>query len=272
MKMGDKFDSEILSQIKEKKIKPKARWTFLLKDYVVWALGVISLFLGSVAVALIIYLIKNNDWDVYTELSGSLLEFIFLTMPYFWIVFLLIFIAVVNYNIKHTKKGYKFSLLNIFSVSVLASIVMGILLFNIGLGQALDDVLGENVSFYDTIINPRMRIWSDPEAGRLIGIVTEKKLNNEFQLFDRENKEWLINIDNAERPTGFSMIIGRPIKMIGEIRGVNYFVVEKVFIHNGPGRRMFMHRADGHLLSDVEQYDTMMESNGVCTEHCSATP
>ncbi len=255
----NKFDSEILDTIKEKKIKPKSKLTFLLKDYVVWAFGFLSLIFGSIAVSLIIYLVKNNDWDVYTELSGSLLEFVLLTMPYFWIVFLLVFILVINYNIKHTKKGYKFSLPVILSSSMFASILLGTLFFNLGLGQALDDVLGEKVSFYDTIINPRMRIWNNPESGRLVGMIIEKVSKDEFKLLDRQEKEWLINIMNAKTPIEAEMECGCPVKLTGEMEKENYFIVEQVFIHNGPGRGMLKHHFDSHIPFDIERHNRMMK-------------
>ncbi len=254
----DKFDSGILNTIKEKKIKPKAKWTFLLKNYVVWAFGIISLIFGSIAISVIIYLIKNNDWDLYTELSGSLLEFVLLTMPYFWMVFLAVFIFVINYNIKHTKRGYKFSLSVIFSASIFISIFLGVLFFNIGLGRALDDVLGERVSFYDTIINPRVRMWDNPEAGRLVGMIIEEISANEFQLLDRHKKEWLINVVNVETPLDTRIERGCPVKLTGKKERDNYFVVEQIFVHNGPGRGMFRYRFDDYSSFNTERYKRMM--------------
>jgi hypothetical protein len=62
MTIGEKFESSILSEIKEKGIKPKARWTFLLNDYLVWATGFLSLVFGAIAFSVIIYMIRNNDW------------------------------------------------------------------------------------------------------------------------------------------------------------------------------------------------------------------
>lgn len=268
----DKFDSAILETIKEKKIEPKAKWTFLLKDYVVWALGLLSLLLGSVAVSVIIYMISNNDWDIYTELSGSLAEFILLTIPYFWIVFLLIFLFVINYNIKHTKKGYKFSLPLIFSASIFISVLLGALFFYAGLGRAIDDVLGENVSFYDTIINPRVRMWNNPKAGRLIGVIIEKVSDNEFYLHDMREERWLINTVNVERPLDAELDCGCPVKLIGKMGKDRYFTVDQIFVHNGPGRGMFMDYPEKHPSFNIEKHDIMISNDGVCTGHCLANP
>ena len=81
---------DVLKTIEEKHIKPKPRWTFLLKDYAIWILGAFSLIVGSLAFSVIIYMLKNNDWEVYRHLSGSLPGFVVITMPYFWLIFLAI--------------------------------------------------------------------------------------------------------------------------------------------------------------------------------------
>ena len=117
MSIDKNFDSNILERIKEDNLKPKPKWTFLFKDSVIWFFGALSLVFGALGVSVIIYLLKNNDWSLYNKLSGSFLEFILLTMPYFWILFLAIFILVIKYNIQHTKKGYKYSLpIIVFSI------------------------------------------------------------------------------------------------------------------------------------------------------------
>ncbi len=236
--MGDQFDSSILNQIKEQHIKPRAKWIFILKDVSIWSLGILSLFLGAIAVSIIIYFIKNSDWDLYDEMSGSLLEYLLLAMPYFWLIFLAVFIFVVNYDLKHTRSGYRVSLLFVFSSSVFASVFLGVIFYNVGMGQALDDVLGENVAFYDRVINPMMGMWNQPERGRLAGLVEAKINDGQYQLIDMGRQEWLIDISNAKLPMDFEVEIGRPVRLLGKIDGVNFFTVTRLLSHDGPGRGM----------------------------------
>lgn len=245
MGIGENFEKEILDGIKEKHLKPKARWTFLLKDYVVWALGLFSLVLGAVAFSVVIYLVLNNDWAIYEELTGSLPEFIFLTMPYFWLIFLALFIVVVNYNIQHTKQGYKLSLPLIIPVSIGSSMLLGGLFYGAGLGQAIDDVLGENISFYDTVINPRIHLWDDAEKGRLTGLLIDQIEAERYRLIDIGQREWLIDMSGADLPPDFEIRIGRPVKLLGEQSGSSSFIVERIFHHEGPGRGMMMERMRG---------------------------
>jgi hypothetical protein len=234
----DKFNSSILDTIKENKIKPKARWTFLLKDYVVWIFGLISLVLGSFSVAIIIYLLKNNDWNIYHEFSGSLFEFVTLVIPYFWILLLFIFILLINYNIKHTKKGYKFTWPVLVGATVIASAVCGTLFFGVGLGRTLDDVLGEHVSFYDRVMNPRVIIWNQPGKGRLGGLLVSELGDKQYQLIDVDHNIWVIDTVELEDEISDLLQIDHPVRLIGERKDEFYFMIKNVFQGNGPCRAM----------------------------------
>jgi len=95
--MNDKnISQKVLEAIKNQKIVPKPKWTFLLKENLMWAFGIASLIVGGLAFAVIIHMVRNNDWDVYQDISGGLLQFILLTLPYFWIVFLALFIFIAH--------------------------------------------------------------------------------------------------------------------------------------------------------------------------------
>ncbi len=235
---NNNFDSEILATIKQNNVKPKPRWTFLLKDYFVWSFGTIALILGAMTTAIIIYMIKNNDWEMYHELTDNLWEFIFLTMPYFWLIFFAIFIIVVDYNIKHTKNGYKIPFYRIIIGSLSLSIFLGIIFFNLGLGRIIDNVLGEKISFYNTIINPRINIWNQPDKGRLTGLIISELNDHQYKMIDINRKEWLLDFRNLEFLLSSFPEIGRPIKIFGQKEEDASFRVRRFFYHRGPGASM----------------------------------
>ena len=153
MNINNGFSKNILNIIKKKDIKLKPRWQFLLKDYVIWSVGAIALIIGGLAFSVIIYLLRYDDWSIYGQITGSIWEFILLTLPYFWLLILAVFILVTYYNIKHTKKGYRYSLPMIVIISIVASMVLGVLFSHAGIGRAIDDVLGEKAPLYTKIFN-----------------------------------------------------------------------------------------------------------------------
>src|SRR3989339_797248 len=92
--------NQVLEKIKN--IKPTPRWQFLLRDY-------------------------------------SVLKFLLITLPYFWLVFLLLFLLAAYYNFKNTKQGYKFPFYKISLISILSSMLIGVFLYNLGIAQAIED-------------------------------------------------------------------------------------------------------------------------------------
>ena len=111
---------KIIDKIKQGQIKPRPKWEFLLKNYVIWALFAISIFIGSLATSVVIFMILNDGWGDFSNLSTG--KAIILNIPYFWLAILALFLIVAYLNIKHTKKGYKYNPYLIMLLSVFVSI------------------------------------------------------------------------------------------------------------------------------------------------------
>lgn len=184
---------EAFDEIKEKHIKPKPKWEFILKEYVIWIFAGASFLVGSLAVAVIIHMIRNNDWDLYERVSGNLPSFIFATLPYFWLLLLSAFIALAYYNFKHTKSGYRFSLRLLVAGSILASVFLGVFFYNFGLGWTIDKAFSARLPFYDRLIFHRRMIWDNPERGMMAGRVVSDLGGGDFRLRDLDDKIWMIH-------------------------------------------------------------------------------
>ena len=220
-----KLSQEVIQKIKDKKILPRPKWKFVLKNYFIWIFGIISLVIGSLAMAVIIYMIRNNDWDLHERLSGSLFGTILMTLPYFWLIILVLFIGVVYYNIRHTKTGYHYNLLNIILVSIILSVMLGQIFYNLGLGRAIDERLAQHFSLYDKMFCQNSLIWHHPDKGLIVGDVFSPKgkklLNN-----DLNNNRWTIFIDRL--PTMPLLPVGQRIKIIGGVLNDNQFMANEI--------------------------------------------
>lgn len=230
--LGDK----VLEKIKEKNIKPKSRWYFLLKNYLIWLAGFLALVAAGAALSVMIYFFRYNDFGMRGEINKSLAEMLILTMPYLWIIFLGIFVFVVYYNLKHTKTGYRYQIWFVITVAVLASIFLGAIFSLAGWGEKLDEVLEEKTPFYGQMMNPHLDFWSNPEEGRLVGLVDSLLSNGDLNLVDKDRKEWRVEIldENIMMP----IIVGQPIRMIGEKKAENIFQAKKI-LPMMPGRGFF---------------------------------
>ncbi|MCX6794602.1 MAG: hypothetical protein NTY31_01190 [Candidatus Falkowbacteria bacterium] len=215
----EEFDQKLTEKIKEAKIAPKPRWHFLLKDYVVWVAGALALLIGAAAVSVMIYLLKNNGWELREETHKSVIEFFLLTLPYFWIIFLGIFVFILYYNLKHTKKGYRYPVWLIALAGVLSSIILGSIFFLFGLGQRIDNVLGQSAPLYEIVMNRQLSFWFNPEEGRLAGIIISEVDDGNFYLVDSAGDDWQVlgrNSGSDSRSPDF-LKAGEPINLIGQI-------------------------------------------------------
>jgi heme/copper-type cytochrome/quinol oxidase subunit 2 len=237
-KEREDFDKKLVDKIKQKKIKPYSRWHFLLKNYVVWIVGFISLIIGATAVSVMMYFLKYSGWDIWEKTHQTLLSFFLLTLPYFWLIFLGIFIFILYYNLKHTKRGYRYPIWLIVSVSILASIILGSIMFLTGCGQKIDDVLGEQMPLYNKVINRQVDFWFNPQEGRLAGLVSQIDDDRNFNIIDPRDREWKIFVKSDELPAT-KLKLGQPVNIIGQEISDNEFQAWLVRpVH--PGRKFLL--------------------------------
>lgn len=222
------ISKKTLEVIKKEEIKPKARWHFLLRNYVLWTIGVFSLFVGSISVGIIIFLIKDQDWSVYRMSSQIFLGQIFLVLPYFWVVIILIFGLIAYYNVRHTREGYRYSAYMVVLISVGFSLFFGSILYAVGLGEKIDETFYVNLPPYRSVIMHKIDMWQKPEAGRLIGVISGFKSNNEFVLESVEGIFWTVKIPDDFFKERIELKKGSIIGLIGRKESGDYFVAKDI--------------------------------------------
>lgn len=210
--LGD-FDKRLIGKIKEEKLNPKPRWQFLFKNYVIWLSGLLSLMVGAAAIAVMIYLFQNNDWELVPQLGFW--ELFVITLPYFWIVFLGLFIFILNYNFRHTERGYRYPIWMIAGGSVVASLALGGLLYAGGWGEKIDNTLAA-APYYDRFINRNVVYWHKPEGGRLAGVVEEAGADGRtVTIIDPLGRRWEVvatSMPAMPRPGEPVKVLGRPLE------------------------------------------------------------
>ncbi|MFA6995016.1 MAG: hypothetical protein WC249_01240 [Patescibacteria group bacterium] len=239
----DGFEQKLVAKIRDEKITPYPRWHFLLKNYVVWVVGIVALFIGAAAVSVMIYFFKYSGWEIREEAHKSLVDFLLLTLPYFWIIFLGIFVFILYYNLHHTKRGYRYPIWLIVVASVVLSAILGGILFLAGWGQKIDDLLGEQVPFYDTVINRQLGFLFNPDEGRLVGLVSGQNNDQSFNIIDPLGNQWQVFSKSGKRSLDV-LELHQPIGLVGKMISENIFEARVIRpIH--PGRR-FLSRPHDH--------------------------
>jgi hypothetical protein len=212
------LSEKIINKIKEEHIVPRPRWQCLLKAYLPWLSGLVALLIGAGAVSVIIHILRFNDWDLYRYINGSLFNFTLLTLPYFWIIFLIIFALIMQYNLRHTKKGYKYPLPVILAAVIGLSMLGGVFLYAAGIGLKIDNTLSENIPGYTRLMNKRQMMWMKPAEGRLAGLVFAIENDQSFRILDAGGKNWLVFYREAEVHPFAKIEINSRLRLIGEER------------------------------------------------------
>ncbi len=229
------FNINVLQKIKEEKLTPKPKWQFLLKNSLIWTLGVLSLILGAISTSLIFYMLTGEE-SGFGPGSPRDLESLFVIVPFFWIICLAFFAVSVFYYIKHTKKGYKYSPKLIVLGTLIISLFLGSTLSSLGVDKLVDDVLGARAPMYDRVINPRIDYWSNPNSGRLTGMVISQEDKNIYKLIDKNSETWIA--ETKEEDDAKKIKVGRPVRLLGKKTGNHIFLVKEV-MSVGPGRGFF---------------------------------
>jgi hypothetical protein len=246
------ISKNILQKIKKEKIQPYSKKHFLLKKSIVWTLFGLSILLGIVASSVTIFQLKHTDWDLYDRSNYSLLEFLAIVIPYFWLIFLMIFIGIAYNYFRRTEKGYRYHTLLIIAISIIVSIIGGIGVYQTGFSERIEAVFQENIPVYRMINRGRHRMWMSPEQGLLAGEIKEIISAEEIELIDLHGNNWVIDISRAFWRGRLRPEVGLEIKLIGKIKFKGQFVATEIRPlqgrrMQGRGRRLRSSRRNGTL-------------------------
>ena len=224
----DEIQKEILERIKNKEIKPKPRWYFSLKNNAFWGAFVASIVVGSVAFAVMLFSLADNDWTIYTRLHKSFVEYFIASIPYFWIAWIVLFMLISYAEFRHTKRGYRFMTHLVVGGSVVLSMVLGTGFFFLGFGGKTHELLIENVPYYRSFVFDKRGMWSQPSLGLLSGTIRTVQNNNQFMLEDWEGRIWQVQAEDSTWHLPFAPETMEMVRIIGEKSDDNYFRADEI--------------------------------------------
>jgi hypothetical protein len=211
--------SVVLSRIESEGVQVTPRAHFLLREGVVWAVGVLSVILGALGVAAIIFTARYAEWEYYEATHDTLLTFGVEVMPYTWILALLVFAVLAYESVRHTKRGYRYSVLTLISVSVGTSVLFGGLLYVVGAGPFIDAHLGARIPLHRSLAETQLRMWDKPERGVIAGVVTEvSEARDAFTLRSPSQVLHTIRMDDLDEDTRSVVVVGNAMRVLAPFR------------------------------------------------------
>lgn len=224
-----KLSNKIINKINSDNIKPIPKWKFMLHDTFIWTISILSAIIGGIGLSIIIFLISNND-ILNTNFNGlTLFQGIILLIPFFWIFITLFFIFLSYYNFKHTNEGYKWNVFKMLGISLMFSIIIGLILYFSNISLYLNNLFEKHIPYYTEIADTRNKLWNRPEFGYLSGTIESVNTDNKvIKVIDFNNNIWIVNYTNAFIRHSVSINNNEKIKIIGEVSKDNIFNASEI--------------------------------------------
>lgn len=208
----------IVDRIAKENIAPRSKAYWFLLDVSVWGLWALAVLCGSLAVAVLLFASLQMSFELHEVTHNSVSEFIFEWLPLIWIAVLLLMSGLAYFNMRHTKRGYKYSLSIIVLSSISASIIGGFIFHYVGVGYYVDTYLGRSMPMYHSQETFVMKKWQQPESGRLVGRFVENVEPTSLLNFEDINGQvWRINVQEL-KPMDMQLArSGEKVRVIGVI-------------------------------------------------------
>jgi hypothetical protein len=209
------LEKKVLDAIGKRNLVPRSYYVFFAKRSVFWILAVLSIVLGALSVAVLLFAISDyyaTGWRTFDNLP---LDDLIVSIPAFWLLSMPFFMASAYYGVRHTRHGYRFKAAHIVALCLAASIGLGVLFHFFEAGRLVNDFLAANISAYREQTDVPFDKWSRPDEGFLGGTVESVDDKASLQLKDFHDKKWLVdtsgaivNLDNAIEDEGDIAIRG----------------------------------------------------------------
>lgn len=222
------ISKNVIKKIKKEKIEPYSKKHFFLKKSIIWTLFGLAILLGIIASSVAIFQIKHADWDLYHLLDYSLLSYVILIIPYFWLVFLIIFLVVANIYFQRTERGYRIKPALVILAIILLSITGGFLLYQTGFSEKLESIFQEKVPIYRWLHAGRHRVWMSPQKGLLAGEIIKINSAQEIVFKDLNEDHWTVDVSSALWRGRLRPEIGLKIKLMGKMQPDRQFLALEI--------------------------------------------
>lgn len=221
-----KLKENILDRLEREGITPHSRFYWLTYEYSLWGAWGVSVALGAVALAVLSFSSIYIGFSLFEATHDGFWVYVIEALPYLWLIAFLALILVAYFNLKHTKRGYRYPLPMVVGSSFGFSILGAMLLHFMGVGFYLDSYLGENLSGYQSRAEFEAQMWQNPKSGRLLGVaVLPAEEGKPIAFIDSNKEEWSLHYRELRPRDSELLLSGERVRVLvatstnGQIRG-----------------------------------------------------
>lgn len=208
--------NSVMDKISCDNVCPRSRWVFRSREAGVWALWIATILLGSLSVAVSVFVLQHHQYAIYEATHENFFTFAIEALPYLWLIVFGAMIVFGMYNLRHTKRGYRYPMWQITLSSMLFSLVGGALLNVFGFGYVVDHELGERLTMYQSQEKYEKALWQNPAEGRLVGKKVFETVDSSDVVFeDVQGGRWVLNTEDLN-PKDIDMLdAGEMLRVVG---------------------------------------------------------
>jgi hypothetical protein len=252
----------LLERIESEAITPTPRMQFVLKQWGIWVVWGLTVLVGAIALAVSGYVTLSAQYALYEATHENFLTFFVAVMPYIWVILFALMTYVSVYEIKQTKRGYRYSTKFVVGSNLLFTVLGALLLHCLGLGYALDQKLGQQIGMYMSMDKMEQQMWQMPGEGRLIGALEPVDPGNDsagqvLNFKDVSGMLWRFNVDELQERELLLLLRTTPVRVIGTTTSEFSFHVCGVFPWVVGKARGRMEMKAGRQEFDAMMHDKM---------------
>ncbi len=208
------FSQDILAKIEEQHLEPRPRWQFFVVRSLWWLMAIVTTTLGGIAFASVLFFLREQEWGWVIRQSGAF--GVLRAIPLLWLLVFALFALLTVYDVRATRRGYRYQTGIIVGVILLASGVLGGVVYASGFEAYSHDFLQARVATYRVLAPDPALLWQAPQQGRFIGVVSATSSEG-FVLRDQVGDARAIVLTSSSRwlvPQPAN--VGLPLKVVCE--------------------------------------------------------
>lgn len=189
---------KVQAEIDRRKLTPHPYAYFLAKRSVFWVLAGLSVLLGSVSIAVLIYAVTDYATSGGRGFDALPYEDFLGILPFIWLLTGALFVASAVYSFRNTRHGYRYRPIHVAAMVVLGSLAIGGLMHVFSVGWRTHELLEANLPAYKAWTANKEVNWGTPDQGFLAGAVTGFDGKFVLMVVDFDGKTWIVDTLGAE--------------------------------------------------------------------------
>ncbi len=249
----------VLERIEQEAITPTPRWQFFVGEGVLWLIWLGTVIFGSAALSVTAYVAMSATYALYEATHENFVTFLIQSMPYLWLILFSLMAYHTVFEVKKTKRGYRYGTFVILGSSLICTVIGSVLFHAMGLGYAVDRTLGQQISMYMSMEKMERKMWQMPKEGRLVGQIHTPESGMDIAVVNfKDNAGALWRISDAEMTEREQILLrsGATVRLLGTTTSDFSFHVCGVFPWI-QGKAM----ARRELMREREEFDVMMQAH-----------